>query len=129
MVPQLLMEEIASLKKAGYQIQLNEVGERIYIIFKNYVLPKKMYNQKVTDLLVWTTTMYPYIAFDMFWTDKSLKLLGGKIPKAAATIQSFEGEDWRMFSIHPYNHIKWNAFEDGLTTYMTYIVQRLNLNL
>ncbi|MFY0602594.1 MAG: hypothetical protein JXQ93_01495 [Flavobacteriaceae bacterium] len=128
MVPLILMEEIADLEKVGYQIQLQTVGNRIYIIFKDYKLPS-FYNSIATDLLVWTTISYPICAFDMFWVNKSLLLTGNRTPRAAGHIENHLGKQWRRYSIHPYQYKRWNPNEDSLTGYLVYINQRLNENL
>lgn len=128
MIPDLLKEEITSFKEAGYQIQLDIVGDTIFIIFKDYILPKG-YNQKKTNILVRTTKDYPDIAFDMFWTSASLLLADGGVPKNALHVKRFgsENKPWRMFSIHPYKHKKWDPSEDDLIGYMIYIKKRLEL--
>lgn len=125
MIPNQLQEEVTSLKKAGYQIQLSEAGNRIYIQFKDFPLPDG-YNIGKTDLLVFTSTAYPSIAFDMFWVNSTLLLDGNRIPKAAQHIENHLGITWRRFSIHPYQHEPWNPSEDNLESFLTYVVQRLN---
>lgn len=39
MIPNQLQEEVTSLEKAGYQIQLSEAGNKIYVQFKDFPLP------------------------------------------------------------------------------------------
>ncbi|NGF74396.1 hypothetical protein G5B10_00785 [Fluviicola sp. SGL-29] len=125
MIPIQLKEEVADLQKVGYQIQLHEVGNRIYIEFQNFALPIG-YNANSTTLIVWTGNQYPRCAFDMFWVDSGLLLENGTIPHAAAHFESHLGKTWRRYSIHPYNFKPWNPCEDSLTGYLTYINQRLN---
>ncbi len=125
MVPRLLMEEVASLEKAGYQIQLTEVGNRIYIVIADYPLPVGKFNRVRSDILVYTTSMYPNIAFDMFWADKDLLLINNSVPKNAGVFEAHLSKNWRRFSIHPFQKKNWNPTTDSLTTYLTYIEQRL----
>lgn len=125
MIPDKLMEEVASLKKAGYQIQLIEAGNIVYVKFIDFILPDG-YNLQKTDLLIFTTTAYPKAAFDMFWVNKDLVLNGNIIPKAANSIETHIGETWRRFSIHPYQIKPWNPFEDDIEGFLAYVVKRLN---
>jgi hypothetical protein len=125
MIPNQLQEEVTSLEKAGYQIQLSEAGNKVYIHFKNFDLPQG-YNIAKTDLLVFTSTAYPSAAFDMFWVNQELLLDGSRIPKAAQHIEPHIGKTWRRFSIHPYQQHPWNPSEDSLEGYLTYVVKRLN---
>ena len=125
MIPNQLQEEVTSLKKAGYQIQLTEAGNKVYVKFLDFSLPDG-YTVSTTDLLVFTSTAYPNAAFDMFWVDKELLLNGNRIPKAAQHIETHLGIPWRRFSIHPYQHKPWNPAEDNLEGYLSYVVKRLN---
>lgn len=124
MIPVVLQKEVIDLKEVGYQIQLKEVGNKIYVIFNDYPLPKG-YNLDRTDLLVFTCSMYPSCPFDMFWVDKTLILINGVIPKAS-TIDTQYNQQWRRYSIHPYNNNKWNPSEDSLSGFLSYINKRLN---
>lgn len=126
MIPVELQEEVADLQKVGYQIRLHEVGNRIYITFDNYPLPKGAYTSDSTTLIVWTGIQYPRCAFDMFWVDSNLLLANGSVPHAASHIENHLGKQWRRFSIHPYNFKAWNPNEDSLTSYLVYVKQRLN---
>lgn len=126
MIPVQLQEEVADLEKVGYQIRLNEVGNKIYIQFDNYQLPKDGYTSDVTTLIVWTGIQYPRCAFDMFWVDSNLLLADGRVPYTAEHIESHMGKEWRRFSIHPYQHKQWNPNEDNLRAYLVYVDQRLN---
>ena len=87
MIPEELLNEIANLQKVGYQIETNLVGQRVYIIFKDFLLPPG-FNLVKTDLLIWTNTNYPSCAFDMFWVNQGLLLSNGVIPKNAQLIQN-----------------------------------------
>lgn len=125
MIPEQLLEEVADLRKVGYQVQLQEVGHLIYILFENFKLPANGYNVDSTTLMVFTANNYPNCAFDMFWVLPELTLKNGGFPHAS-TIDSQIGRSWRRFSIHPYQHVPWNPGVDNLRTYLTYIDQRLN---
>jgi Prokaryotic E2 family E len=125
MIPIILVNEIAELLKLSYQIETEIVANRIYIIFKDFLLPDG-FNIKKTDLLVWTGINYPSCAFDMFWVNKDLLLFGGAIPKSAQSIEIHLNKKWRRFSIHPYNYKPWNPSVDSLNGFLSYINKRLN---
>ncbi len=125
MIPDILINEIVELEKLGYQIETEEIGSRVYIIFKNFQLPDG-FNMRETDLLVWTGVNYPSCAFDMFWVDEKLLLSNGQEPHAANYFEVHCNEKWRRFSIHPYNHKRWDPSEDSLRGYLSYINKRLN---
>lgn len=127
MIPNVLQEEVAILKKDGYRIQLEEVGDRVYVRFEDFPLPMDGYSTEATELLVWTTTRYPNVAFDMFWVDEYLVLKNGGIPRSANHIENHQGKRWRRFSIHPYSGgVAWNPNEDSLTSFISHITNRLN---
>ncbi|WP_301401807.1 E2/UBC family protein [Polaribacter huanghezhanensis] len=125
MIPSELLKEIADLQKVGYQIETSLVGSRVYVVFKDYILPSS-FNMEKTDLLVWTNTNYPSCAFDMFWVHEKLFLSNGVVPQAAQHIENHCGINWRRFSIHPYQVKPWNPSEDSLEGYISYINKRLN---
>lgn len=129
MIPEQLQQEVAELIKAGHLIEMEEEESttRVYIIFKGFELLPGQYNVTTTDLMVFTTTQYPSSCFDMFWVDKDLTLANGNIPKSAESIENYLSRQWRRFSIHPYQKKPWNPNEDCMTSYLTCIVQRLNL--
>jgi len=126
MISEILQKEIAHLIEVGFLIEAVEEGNKILIIFKDFKLPKGVFNVVKTDLLVWTTSSYPSSNFDMFWVDKDLLLVNNQTPKNAQHIELFCGKSWRRFSIHPYNAKPWNPLEDSLESYLVYIQQRLN---
>lgn len=126
MIPIQLQQEVTSLNEAGYLIELHEVGTRIYLVFKEYQLPNGNFNCSETDLLIWTSTNYPYSGFDMFWVNEELRLFNNGIPKAANSIENHIGKRWRRFSIHPYQHTPWNPALDNVNSFLAYIKQRLN---
>lgn len=126
MIPVLLREEVVELQKLGYQIQLIEVGTRVYIQFDDFPLPENGYTISSTTLLVWTGINYPSCAFDMFWVQPELLLMGNRVPTAAAHLENHLGKPWRRFSIHPYQQKPWNPAEDSLEGFLSYIHKRLN---
>ena len=125
MIPEQLKQEVAELMASGYNIELVEEGNRVYIIFRDYKLKEGLYNIGTTDLLVFTTTSYPSSHFDMFWVNQGLTLKNGGIPQSADHIEGYLNRNWRRFSIHPYNAKPWNPNEDSLTGYLSYVHQRL----
>lgn len=131
MIPEQLQQEVTELIKAGHLIEMieEERTNRVYIIFRNFKLPNSLYNIPETDLLVFTTRQYPSSCFDMFWVSNNLTLINGGIPQSATSIETYLSVQWRRFSIHPYQAKPWNPNEDSLATYLTCIVQRLNLGI
>jgi Prokaryotic E2 family E len=131
MIPEQLQQEVTELIKAGHLIEMieEENSSRVYIIFRNFKLPNSLYNILETDLLVFTTMQYPSSCFDMFWVNHNLTLINASIPQSATSIETYLSVQWRRFSIHPYQAKPWNPNVDSLSTYLTCIVQRLNLGI
>ncbi len=92
-------------------------GEQICVVFKNYPLPKKIWNRDKTDLLVLIPPVYPNGKLDMFWVfPKDLKFSDGTDSQAADAIENHCGVDgWQRFSRHP---AKWNPARDNIVTYL-----------
>ena len=126
MVPEELLEEITTLEQGGCRVEIVEQDKKIYIIFKDYCLPKNLYNISSTDLLIFTTPNYPDAGFDMFWVDETLLLKNDSIPKAGDEMESHLGKTWRRFSYHPYDKKHWNPSEDDVISFFGYVEQRLN---
>ncbi len=125
MIPQELTEEINSLHERGFSCDIIEEGQKIFLFFKDFQLPENIYNIEKTDLLIFTTTLYPNCGFDMFWVDEKLTLKNGAIPKNGDSLETYMKRRWRRFSYHPYNAKPWNPSQDNLSSYVSYIQQRL----
>lgn len=125
MIPEELTKDLELLNKRGYQFEVKEEKNLIYIIFKDFPLPQGLYNIEKTSLLIFTTPHYPNAGFDMFWVDENLKLKNGNIPKQAEAIELHYGMKRRRFSYHPYNAKPWNPSEDNVVTHIEYVNQRL----
>ena len=125
MIPEELTRDLESLASRGFVYTIIEDGPKIYILFKDFPLPTEVYNMEKTDLLIFTTPHYPNAGFDMFWTDETLTLKNGGIPKQAETIEIHLGKRWRRFSYHPYNIKPWNPSEDNVVRFVEYVQQRL----
>jgi hypothetical protein len=97
MVPDILLQEVASLKEAGYLITVIEEGQMVNIIFEEYPLPSH-YNKKTTRLLLRIPISYPNGNPDMFWTDVDLMRANGEVPKKGDTLEDHAGQQWRRFS-------------------------------
>lgn len=126
MIPEELSSEIAILEQRGYRIEVSEENKKIFVVFKDYALPKKLYNMSTTDLLIFTTPNYPNAGFDMFWVNENLLLKNGSVSKNGESIEPHLGKKWRRFSYHPYNKKPWNPSEDSLISFLGYIEQRLS---
>jgi hypothetical protein len=125
MIPDELLADLKVLGDNGFVYQVAEEGGRIFIVFSGYQLPSGIYNVEKTDLLIFTTPLYPNAGFDMFWVEPNLKLSSGAVPKNADSIESYLGRSWRRFSYHPYNQRAWNPSEDNVGAFMAYVAQRL----
>ena len=126
MIPDELTQDLDIYIEQGCTYELHEDSGRIFIIFKNYQLPKGIYNKDVTDLMIFTTPHYPNAGFDMFWIDETVSLHNGAHPKSAEQFEVYLGKRWRRFSYHPYNGRPWNPSEDNVCRFMGYVAQRLS---
>ena len=125
MIPEELSSELNALKQMGHDIDVKEEDKKIYLISKNYLLPKNLYNKSTTDLLIFTTPNYPNAGFDMFWVDEDLLLKNGSVPRSSESIEPHLGKKWRRFSYHPYNKKPWNPSDDSSISFLGYVKQRL----
>lgn len=129
MIPVELTSDVQVFKDSGSVVEIIEDGPRIYIVFRNYPLHSGLYNLDSTDLMVFTTPMYPNSGLDMFWVDEKLVLRSGGVPKGAEQLESYLHRKWRRFSYHPYDGNQgrtWNPSEDSISSFMSYVEQRLN---
>lgn len=125
MIPEELVKDLQVLKESGHNYEITEDGGKIYIVFKDYLLPSSMYNVDKTELLIFTTAHYPNAGFDMFWVSPNLLLKNNTVPKNADVMENHIGRSWRRFSYHPYNNKPWNAADDSVIVFMSYVQQRL----
>lgn len=123
MIPVELQAEVDALRELGYNLEVQEAGARLFIIFHNVPLPP-LYRPSTTDVMVYTSTLYPNAGFDMFWTPPEVLLADGRIPQAAEAIEEYEGKKWRRFSWHL--NRPWNPSHDSLRSWLTYCEDRLN---
>ena len=125
MIPPELEHDLLILRDRGYPYELIEDSKRVFIVFKDYPIPKDKFNITKSDLLIFTTPFYPNAGFDMFWVDERLTLANGNTPKNGNSIEQYLGRRWRRFSIHPYNKKAWNPSEDNVVSFMAYVEKRL----
>ena len=117
MVPDILLQEVAGLKEAGYSITIIEEAQMVNIILEDYPLPG-LYNKKTTRLLLRVPLSYPNGNPDMFWTDVDLTCADRKVPTKADTIENHAGQQWRRFSWHPQG---WNPGTGNLLMYLEFV--------
>lgn len=127
MIPDELVQDLQVLKEHGLEYTITELDSKIYIVFKDYLLPECLYNIDKTDLMIFTTPHYPNAGFDMFWVDEKLLLKNNEKPKAGDVIEVHMQRNWRRFSYHPYNGKPWNPGEDSVISFMSYVDQRLRM--
>ena len=126
MIPAELTADLDQMRKRSYQFELTEADSRIYIVFKAYPLPPKLYNMESCDVMVYTSPFYPNAGFDMFWTEDRLLLKTGGQPRNGDQFENYINRRWRRFSYHPYNGKLWNPAEDSIIRHMQYVDQRLS---
>jgi hypothetical protein len=117
MVPDILLQEVAGLKEAGYSITIIEEAQMVIIILEDYPLPG-LYNKKTTRLLLRIPISYPNGNPDMFWTDVDLRRAKGEIPTKGDTLEDHAGQHWRRFSWHPQD---WNPGTGNLFMYLEFV--------
>lgn len=122
MVPQELTNDLAEISRTH---EIVDEGQRIFIVFKDYPLPYGLYNLEKTDLMIFTTPLYPNAGFDMFWVNVNLTLKTGPIPKNGDAVEDYLGKKWRRFSYHPYQNKPWDPSNDSIVSYLSYVDQRL----
>jgi len=82
------------------------------------------FNAPTTTLLIRVPLSYPDAGLDMFWTDPSLLLAGGAVPKNAEALEYHAGRQWRRFSWH---HHGWNPAHHNLSTYLAFVRRRFDV--
>ena len=122
-VPQELEKEVELLHLLGYEVELTQEGQRVYVLFKNFELGPKFVPSR-SDLLVYTSIEYPNAGFDMFWVDPVVKLANGGVPQGGDQIESYLGRQWRRFSWHL--NRSWNPSKDSLRTWISHVEARLS---
>ena len=81
-----LNHDLEELKDRGLAFEVIQEGEKINILFTDFLLSPNIYNIDKTDLLIFTSNQYPNAGFDMFWVDENLTLKNGSVPKQAEII-------------------------------------------
>ncbi len=117
MLPVQLVEEVETLRKEGFSIDLIEAEGWANMVFQNHLVPHG-YNMGTTELLLKFPISYPNGRPDMFWTNEELKLVDGRIPRSADSIETALEKRWRRFSWHPQS---WNPGTDNLKTYIEFV--------
>jgi hypothetical protein len=125
MIPKELQDEVDGLRVLGYSIEVQEEGQRIYLVFKCFSLGTS-YAPPVSELMVFTTVQYPNAGFDMFWVEEGVKLASGALPQAGESIEPYMGRRWRRFSWHLPPNRPWNPSRDSLSTWIATVEERLS---
>jgi len=109
------------LKEKDFSYELQNEGNRILLIIKDYSLPDK-FNPQKADLLVLIPSGYPNTPLDMFWTIPDIKLLNGNWPQAADQHETYGGRSWQRWS----RHGQWRAGIDTLKSFLTAVKNEIN---
>ena len=123
-IPPLLQEHVEELeKKRKLDIRITAASE-IYIVLKNYQIPRSIWNRDRADILVITHPTYPNAKMDMFWVDPPISLKNGSSPGGVSP-DSRCGREWQRFSWHVKD---WSPAHDNLITYLDVVDYRLRQN-
>lgn len=125
MIPQDLTDDLKELKELGYVFEVLEDTNKVYVRFENFAIPSDKFSMSATQLLIFTTPLYPKANFDMFWTDENLILKNGNVPKNGEVIETHLGKRWRRFSYHPYSNKLWNPALDDVGSFIEHVRGRL----
>lgn len=117
MATDILLQEVAGLREAGYKVDLIEGDGVVNIVLDNYPLPP-VYNKQSTKLLLRIPISYPNGNPDMFWTDTDLLCANGQTPTKADSLENYIGQNWRRFSWHPQG---WNPGTGNLYMYLEFV--------
>ena len=81
-----------------------------------------LYRPATTDILLRVPALYPDAAPDMFWTEPSVVLASGSMPKRAESLETICGRQWRRFSWHRSG--RWDPNADWIGSHLEFVRQR-----
>jgi hypothetical protein len=119
--PARLVEDIAELRAAGLQVELDSDAARFYVIIRSFALPAA-YEPNVVDVMVMTDYQYPLSALDMFWTEPHVRCCSGGWPANADQFSDFAGRTWQRWSYH---YPGWDPVRHSLLTHLGVFQARL----
>ena len=109
---------IDELRDQGLKVSVQFEGNIIGIVIDDYPLPRGMYNNDKTRLLL-RAPADPNGALDMFWTSPDLVRVDGRSPTKADMFEVYHGERWRRFSWH--RNGTWKPGRDNPLTYLAFV--------
>lgn len=119
MLPPRLTTELEELR-ATRPVEVLEEAAFINVILPDFPTGPE-FCAPVTTVLLRVPRAYPDAGLDMFWTDPSLLLHGGGVPRNADAMEIHAGRQWRRFSWH---HNGWHPGLHNLTTYVEFVRRR-----
>lgn len=119
MLPPQLAKELGELHE-GLVAEVIEEADFINVMFADF-LTGPAFSNPTTTLLLRVPRSYPDAGLDMFWTDVTLVLSDGGMPRNAEHIETHAGRQWRRFSWH---HNGWNPGLNNLQTYVEFVRRR-----
>lgn len=119
MLPAKLAKEVEALR-TQYAIEVLEEPNFVNVVISDFPTGAG-YNSPTTTLLLRVPRAYPDAGLDMFWTDVSLMLAGGKVPQAADSVERHAGREWRRFSWH---HNGWSPSAQSIGAYLEFVGRR-----
>lgn len=119
----LLESDEEYLKQKGYVFETSAQGSELHVIIHGFPLPSS-YSVTSVDLLVRIPAGYPNAKLDMFWTNPSVTLANGGVPKTAEVSATIGGRTWQRWSRHWTT--RWRPGVDGLDTFLVAVRNELN---
>lgn len=117
--PPLLQDHVRVLKSRGFAVEVT-VSDAIYIVIKDYPLPRGIWSRSSSDLLIMAYDTYPNAPLDMFWLDPPVSRRNG--PADGVGTETRNGREWQSFSWHIGG---WDPAHDSLLTYLDVVNDRL----
>lgn len=120
---QILEKHAQDLATAtGLEVQVIEVGGRLFVLIHDYRLPPAVSQVEKTDVLFITDSQYPFSAMDMFWVNVEVIRPNGSIFENSESIEDHIARKWRRFSYHR-NNI-WNPAGNPLMDHFAFMETR-----
>ena len=119
MLPPRLARELEELREAQ-SLSFSEEADFINILLLDFPTGEA-YSSPTTTVLLRVPRAYPEAGLDMFWTDSSLTLADGGVPRNADQYEAYAERQWRRFSWH---HNGWNSSLNNLHTYVEFVRRR-----
>ena len=115
----LAVSDLEYLASKGLDFDAQLEGNMIALVIKAFELPPG-YEPRVVDLLLRLPLQFPEAAPDMFWTDPVVSYVGGGVPPASESRETYAGRSWQRWSRH-FGQSQWRPGIDDLRSYVRLI--------